>query len=140
MVPVNYLAVLVAALLSMVLGSLWYGPVFGKPWMKMVGMSKGCMKDMKPGDMGKLYGIQFVGSLFMAFILAHALVFASAYLGESGVSAGLQTGFWNWLGFVAPVTLTSVLWEGKSWKLWLLNNGYYLTLLCMMGVLLALWV
>ncbi|HKB88336.1 MAG TPA: DUF1761 domain-containing protein [Patescibacteria group bacterium] len=140
MVPVNYLAILVAALLSMVLGSLWYGPIFGKPWMKMMGMSKESMKGMKSGDMAKLYGIQFIGSLFMAFILAHALVFASSYLHESGISAGLQTGFWNWLGFIAPITLGSVLWEGKSWKLWLLNNGYYLTLLCMMGVLLALWV
>lgn len=139
MVPVNYLAIVVAAVLSMVIGSVWFGPLFGKPWMKLMGMSKESMKDMKPQAMMKLYGIQFVGSLFMAFVLAHSLVFAKAYLGESGISAGLQTGFWNWAGFVAPVTLTSVLWEGKSWKLWLLNNGYYLVLLCSMGVLLALW-
>lgn len=140
MVPINYLAVLASALLSMVVGSIWFGPLFGKPWMKLMGFGKEGMKNMKPNDMMKLYGIQLIGSLFMAFVLAHSLIFAKTYLGETGVSAGLQTGFWNWAGFVAPVTLGSVLWEGKSWKLWLLNNGYYLFLLLCMGVLLSLWV
>lgn len=139
MVPVNYLAIFVAALLSMVLGSLWYGPIFGRTWMKMMGMNKESMKGISSSEMGKLYGIQFIGSLLMAFVLSHALVFAKAYLGSTGVSAGFQTGFWNWLGFAAPVTLTTVLWEGKPWKLWLLNNGYYLTLLVMMGIVLSVW-
>jgi hypothetical protein len=142
MVPVNYLAVLGATLLSVVIGSLWYGPIFGKTWTKLMGWTKA---DMAKGaadknEMTKSYGIQFVGSFFMAFVLSHALVFASTYLETSGVSAGIQTGFWNWLGFVAPVTLTSVLWEGKPWKLWLINNGYNLVTLCAMGVLLSLWV
>lgn len=139
-VPINYMAVLAATLLSMVIGSLWFGALFGKQWMKMMGMKQSDMKGMGQGDMAKLYGIQFVGSLLMSFVLAHALVFASAYLHESGLSAGLQTGFWNWLGFIAPITVGSVLWEGKSWKLWLFNNAYYLITLCAMGVLLALWV
>lgn len=140
MVDVNYLAILVSALLSMVLGSIWYGPLFGKPWMKMMGITKESMKGMTSADMGKLYGIQFIGSLVMAFVLSHSLVYAKSYLGLSGLGVGIQTGFWTWLGFVAPVTLTSVLWEGKPWKLWLLNNCYYLALLVMMGIVLSLWV
>lgn len=140
MVPVNYLAVFAAALLSMVIGSIWYGPLFGKPWMKLMGKTKESMKGFKSSDMARLYGIQFVGSLVMAYVLSHLLTFAMNYLGTSGISAGVQTGFWTWLGLVAPVTLTSVLWEGKSWNLYLLNNGYYLLLLCSMGSLLALWI
>lgn len=140
MVPVNYLAVVGAAVLSMFLGFLWYGPLFGKPWMKLMGWTKESMKGMKSSDMSKMYGLQFIGSLVMAFVLAHALIFAAAYLHESGISAGLQTGFWNWLGFIAPVTVGGVLWERMPWKLWLLNNSYYLVSLCAMGVLLALWV
>ena len=126
MTEVNYLAVFVAALSSIVLGSLWYGPVFGKPWMKMMGMTKESMKGVSSSEMGKLYGIQFVGSLVMAFVLAK--------------TAGLLSPFWIWVGFVAPVTLTTVLWEGKPWKLWLLNNGYYLILLMLMSGVLTLWV
>ena len=44
-----------------------------------------------------------------------------------------------WLGFIAPVTLGSVLWEMKSWKLWILNNAYYLVVLVVMGLIFTLW-
>lgn len=141
-VPVNCWAVLLCAVVSMVLGTLWYGPLFGKPWMKMMGISQaemeaGKKKGMK--GMGKSYSLMFVGSLVMAFVLQHSLIFASAYLNISGVSAGLQAGFWSWLGFIAPVTLGSVLWEKKPWKLWALNNGYQLVFLLISGAILATW-
>ncbi len=93
----------------------------------------------KGQGMGKSYAIAFVGSLVMSYVLAHALVFTSAYFKMSGMPAGLMCGFWNWLGFVAPVTLGTVLWEGKPWKLWVLTNSYYLASLLFMGVILAFW-
>ena len=136
-VPLNYLAIVIAAIASMVLGFLWYGPIFGKQWMKEMGFSKEKMDQSKKAGMTKSYALMAVGSLVMSFVLANALVFASTYLKASGVFAGLMVGFWNWLGFVAPVTLGSVLWEGKSWKLWFLNNGYYLVTLSVMGAILA---
>ena len=138
-IPINYLAVGGAAIASMVIGFLWYGPLFGKMWMALSGITQEQIAASKKKGMTKQYALMFVGSLVMAYVLAHALVFASAYLKTSGVSAGLMAGFWNWLGFVAPVTLGSVLWEGKSPKLWILNNGYYLVSLLLMGVILALW-
>lgn len=139
MVPVNFLAVLVAAVVSMVLGTLWYGPLFGKPWMKLMDWTKAEIAAGKKKSMGGMYALQLIGSLLMAYVLAHALVFASTYQQVTGISAGLMVGFWNWLGFIAPVTLGTVLWEGKSWKLWILNNGYYLVTLCSMGLVLAWW-
>lgn len=135
MVPLNYLAVVVAALVPMVLGFLWYGPLFGKEWARLSGVS---LESMKNGPKTN-YLIMFVGALGMSFVLAHTLIFASAYLNESGITAGLQTGFWNWLGFIVPVTLGVVLWEGKAWKLWVINTSYYLIALCTMGVILSLW-
>lgn len=138
MIPeVNYLAVAAAALSSMILGSLWYGPLFGKLWIKLSGHKPD--KDAKD-KMGMLYGIAAVGSLVQAYILSHTLTFASTYMGTSGISAGLSCGFWMWLGFVATVTLGNVLWYGQSWKLWFLTNAYYLTSLLIMGAILALWV
>ena len=138
-VPVNYLAVLASGVASMILGYLWYGPLFGKMWIALSGMSPDKIEAAKAKGMTTSYALMFVGSLVMAYILSHALVFAASFLGTEGVNAGLMTGFWNWLGFIAPVTLGSVLWEGKSWKLWLLNNAYYLVLLLIMGVILAVW-
>lgn len=141
-VYINYLAVVVAAIANMILGFLWYGPLFGKTWTQLMGWTPEQMeagKQAMKSQMWKTYSIQFVGSLVMAYVLAHSLTFASAYLGVYGISAGLMAGFWSWLGFVAPVTLGSVLWEGKSWKLWFLMNGYYVVALMVMGSILAVW-
>ena len=125
----------------MVLGYLWYGPLFGKQWSRLMGWSDETMREMQQkGNMAKSYGIMALGALVMSFVLSHSLVFASAYLHESGVWAGLQTGFWNWLGFIVPVSFGGVLWEGKPWTLWMINAGYYLVGLLLIGVLLAVWV
>ncbi len=140
MVNVNYLAILVSAIASMILGYIWYGPLFGKQWISLSGLSREQLDSQKAKGRGKSYALMFVGSLVMAFVLSHTLIFAMDFLGTEGISAGLQTGFWNWLGFVAPVTLGSVLWDGKPWKLWVLNNAYNLLSLLVMGVILALWV
>lgn len=140
-VDINYWAVLVAAIASMVIGFLWYGVLFGKIWTRMMGWDPNDtarMEAMKK-EANKGYTLQFIGSLVMAYVLAHALVFASAYSNTTGFNAGLMVGFWNWLGFIAPVTLGSVLWEGKSWNLWVLNNGHNLLSLVVMGVILAVW-
>ena len=138
-VPINYLAVFVAALVNMVIGSIWYGPLLGKAWMKEIGMKPMKMTDKVKKQMMYQYSLMFVGSLFMSWVLANAVIFANAYMHMEGVWAGALTGFFNWLGFVAPVTLGSVLWEGKSWKMWCINNGYYLITLVAMGKILAMW-
>ena len=143
MVPINYLAVLASAVVMMVLGGLWYGPLFGKKWIALMGFDQHKVADMRAKGMEamwKSYAMMALGSLVMSFVLAHALVFAGTYLNVSDVSAGLQAAFWNWLGFIVPVTLGTVLWEGKPWTLWVLNAGYYLVGLLAIGVLLSVWV
>lgn len=137
-VPINYLAVLAAAIANMALGFLWYGLLFNKPWVTLMGWTPEETETAKAKGK-RSYALAALGSLVMAYVLAHSLVFATAYLHAEGVSAGLTAGFWNWLGFVAPVTLGIVLWEGKPWKLWLLNTSYWLVSLLIMGVILALW-
>lgn len=136
-IPVNWLAILVAAVISMVIGFLWYSPsLFGNQWIKLSGFTK---EKMKGSTMGKIYGISFVVSLVTAFILTHALVFAGSFLGTKGVNLGLMTGFWNWLGFIMPVQLTGWLFERKPFNLFLINTGYQLASLVGMGIVLALW-
>ncbi len=138
-IPINYLAVFAAAVVSMIVGSLWYGPLFGKPWMKEMGFKSTKMSDAMKQGMAKSYGLMFVGSLLMAYVLANELVFSGNFMQTSGLSVGLTGGFFNWLGFVAPVSLGTVLWDGKSWKLWFMNSGYYLVSLLLMGSLLSVW-
>ena len=139
MVPINYLAVLLNVVIAMALGFLWYGPIFGKKWIASVGWTEAQVQEAMKKSMGKSYAPMALSALIMSFVLSHSLIFASAYLGESGVPAGLMTGFWNWIGFVAPVLVGAVVWEGKSWAWWCITSGYYLVLLCLMGIVLALW-
>lgn len=139
MIPINYLAVLVAAVATMVVGFLWYGPLFGKKWMALSGITTADINKSKAKGMGRSYAIAFLGSLLMAYVLYYFVFFANAYFDKWGPLAGAASGFWAWVGFVIPLTLSSVLWEGKSWTLWFLNIFYYLTVLLIMGATLSSW-
>jgi hypothetical protein len=130
---VNYLAVLVAAIVSFVVGFLWYSPaLFGKVWMKLMGIKKEPSKE----GMGKSMAIGFVGTLVTAYVLAYL----SGMLGYVTAGSGAMLGFLAWLGFVGTTTLGGVLWENKPWGLWLLNNGHSLVGLLIMGGILGAWV
>lgn len=139
MVPVNYLAVFVAAVASIVLGFLWYGPLFGKPWMKIMGFTTADMEKAKKQGMGKTYFLMTAGSLVMAFVLSHVVVFSAAYLKSTPLMTGIMTGFWMWLGFLATTQIDEQLWGNKPWKLYAINTGYRLVSLVAMGVILSLW-
>ena len=125
---INLVAVLVGAIASMVIGMIWYGPLFGKTWMNLMGINKSKMKDAT-----KSYLIQFVGAIVMVYVLAHFV----QYAGAKDIIGGLQTGFWIWLGFIATVGLGSILWDGKPLELYLINMGYHLVTLLIVGTILA---
>lgn len=130
---INYLAVLVAAVAGMIVGALWYSPLlFGKIWMKASKLSE---KDMKKAHMGRAYALAFLGSLVTAYVLAHFV----DYLEVSTVGGALTAAFWIWLGFFVTTSLSSVLWEGKPWSLYVLNIAHYLVSLSVMAVILGLW-
>jgi hypothetical protein len=134
-VDINYFAVLVAAIVANVIGAIWYGPLFGKLWMKLMGFTKKDIDKAKKKGMGKSYLLMFVGSLVMAYVLAYFVGILSA----STAMGGFQVGFWLWLGLIVPVLLSSVLWEGKPGKLYILNIAYWLVTLEVMGAILAVW-
>ncbi|MBI2666537.1 DUF1761 domain-containing protein [Candidatus Woesearchaeota archaeon] len=134
---INYLAVLVAAVASYALGALWYSPVlFEKLWMQLSGLSETKLKEMKEKtDMKKSYAFGFVGTLVSAVVLAYLIEMAQWTSALQGVLLGVLV----WLGFVVTVELGSVLWENKSWKLFLLQTGHNLVSLVVMGLVLGLW-
>ncbi|HEV3244948.1 MAG TPA: DUF1761 domain-containing protein [Candidatus Paceibacterota bacterium] len=139
MIPVNFWAVLVSAILSMVIGYLWYGPLLGKQWVASMGWSEAQVQErMKSGSMWS-YLWMFIGAFIMAFVLAHAIIFAESFLGFGGWQAGVAIGFANWVGFVAPSSISGVLFEGKPWKWWFIAAGFWLVTLVVMGIVLAVW-
>ncbi len=137
-IDVNYLAVFIAGIISMITGFAWYSPfLFGKPWMKVMGYTSGSMKEAQKA-MGKLYGLSFVLTLVTAFVLAHVMSLSKAFYGTSEVSTGLSTAFWMWLGFVMPVQMTGVMFAKEKWPLFGINTGYQLVSMLLMGLTMGL--
>ncbi len=135
-VEVNVWAVLVSAIVVWILGSLWYSPIlFGKMWMKLSGFKESDMRKAKKKGMIKEYIIMLVGSFITAYVLAHFV----SYTNSTTILDGGVLGAWLWIGFIAPIALGMVLWEGKPVKLYLINTGYYLVSLVIMGAILASW-
>ncbi len=130
-VDINYLAVIAAALVNMVIGSVWYSPaLFAKQWVKLTGRK---MEDMKGSGSG--YTIAAVGALVQSWILAHFL----HYAGATTVSKGAMIGFWLWVGFVAVTMGVNTVFAGRRKKLWAIDAGYFLAVLVINGALLAVW-
>ena len=134
----NWLAILVAAVATMIVGFLWYSPLlFAKPWMREMGYDpndKAKTQEMQKSA-GPAYAGSFVASLLSAFTLALIL----HGLRADSLHDGLMTGFHVWLGFVATVQFTGALFTRQSMKLFAINTGYQLACYSVMSVILVLW-
>lgn len=136
-VNINYWAVLVSSIVGMIIGAVWYSPLlFGKAWMKLMNFDKKKLNETKKKGMGKSYLIMFIALLLMSYILADFV----DYVGATTVRGALQLALWLWLGFFVTTMISSVLWEGKSTKLYLINVFHYLVVLGVMSIILSLWV
>ena len=129
--PINYLAVLVAAVVKSAIGMVWYAPaVFGTAWIKLAGLGQPSKKGM-----WRAVATDFAANFVMAFVLVHAI----HYAGANSWTHGAIVGFFNWLGFIAAGTLGMVTFEKRPWNLYVINNGYQLASLLVMGAILAVW-
>ncbi len=133
---VNYIAVIVAAVLNTAIGAFWYSPAaFGKQWMKLANVTEKEMQAAKKRGMGKTYAVAFIATLVMSYVLAVMVSLANAATFVSGAIVG----FWLWLGFIATVMLNPVLWQNKPVKLYVLGIAHYLVVLVITGGVLAVW-
>ncbi len=140
-IHINYLAVLVAAVVYFFIGFLWYSVLFMKPYVKEMGLDKLNKKEHEAAKkrMGRSMAINFVANLLAAYCLAHLVLSGSSFYHTVSVTAGLQSGFWVFLGFIATSSLNRVIWGTDSLKLYLINSSYFLVSFLSMGAILALW-
>lgn len=135
---VNYWAVAAGAVLSMILGAIWYGPLFGKKWMEIVGVDPADQEARKKmqKSAGPLYGIQFVLVLFQISVLAYMVA-------DAQTDGGLERALWIWAAFVIPTLAGAVMWTNEAgklkWARFLIQGGYHLLLFVMFGLLLQFW-
>ena len=129
--PFNVWAVLVAALSTLLIGGLWYSPaLFGKAWMRENGFTE---ESMKGANMTRIFGLAFLLGIVAAINLA-------MFMGpENNPAMGAMWGFLAGFGWVATFVGTHYLFERRSLKLFLINAGYSIVALTVMGVILAAW-
>ena len=136
---INWLAVLVCVVVSMVSGALWYNPkTFFPIWWKGIGKTE---KDT-PGtsNMNTTWILTILSSFVQAVAMA-LMVNAMGGMMTGGVSAasGAGTGFMLWLGFVAPTYLVNKLFAGHSLKIWAIEAGNHLVNFVLFGAILGAW-
>lgn len=136
-ISINYLAVILAAVASMVVGAAWYSTkLFGVPWMKLTGVD--INKSMTAADNVRMYGLTIIASLIMAYVLAYVTFLSNNFFGASYLESALNSAFWLWLGFTAVRFLTHDLFEGRPAKLTLLNAGNELATVVVMALVIGI--
>ena len=91
---INYPAVIVAAVVHFMIGGLWYGLIFGNKFLEIIEWTPAQLAQVQAQSHWSQYATAFVTSLVMVYILAHFV----QYTGAKGVTGGMQTAFWLWLG------------------------------------------
>ena len=134
----NWLAILVAAISTMIVGFVWYSPLlFAKPWMREMGYDPN--DKAKTQEMQKSAGPAYAGSFVASLISAFTLALILHGLNAQGLDFGLMVSFHVWLGFVATVQFTGALFMKQSMKLFAINTGYQLICYLVMGAILTAW-
>lgn len=129
---INYITVLVSMIAVQAFGFLWYGKLFGKPWMKLAHIDP---KKTKKEDMQKAMAGSAIFSLIMVYALA---VVISAFSANSPVTGAL-IGLFLGLGFVVTTIGTNYLYEARSMKLFNISAGYHIASLILAGAILGMW-
>lgn len=135
---INYSVFAGAAILSMIVGAVWYGPLFGKKWMEIIGATGVDVEKRK--EMQKrampLYGIQFALTVLQLYILDH---FVKGWTEVNGIENAL----WIWLGVVMPTVAGSAMWNNNptrvKWAQFLIQAGYQLVMFIIFGYMLDMW-
>lgn len=139
MIEVNYLLVVILGVVSMALGAVWYGPLFGRAWCKLNGVNPDNaveVKRMQQG-MGIVYLLQFVLTTFMVFVVYVYTKPAADVMHE------VAGAVWLWAGIVIPVLAMSIMWSSESpkqqRKRFMIQAGYLLLLYIIIGFSVMTW-
>ena len=129
---VNWAAVVVSAVVYWVLGALWYGFLFAKPYVALEHLTD---EQMKAAPQVWPYIVTFLLNLLIAFVLAQICIWRNANTASRGASAGILM----WIGFIGPVTFMTYMFEMRPMELFAINQFYSLVGLFLMGLIIGGW-
>ncbi len=124
----NWLGIIIAAVVNLILGSFWYSPyLFGKAWV-----------DANKFDMKSLVGtpLHYVGALIVSLLTAWVLDILLHHFNITSYSVGASVAFWIWLGFIATSHFSGVLWAKRPLKSYIIDTIFSLVSLLVMSMIL----
>jgi hypothetical protein len=125
----NWLGILVAAVMNMVVGFLWYSKwAFAPTWTKLAKIEGSSFSEGK---------FALAGAFGCSFVIAFFLDLFEAHMGVTTVADGMRVGLYAWAGFVATTQISSVLWLKKSFRMFLIDTGVKLLSFVIMGGILG---
>ena len=131
---VNYLAVIAAIAVNMIVGAVWYSPLlFARPWMAANGFTEEQIKAQGSATRG--YIVSVIASVVIAFAIALFAQAAGAVAAIDGLLLGLAAG----VGFVATTSAANYIFEDRPLKLYLINAGYPVVSFTLIGLLIGAW-
>lgn len=157
---VNFLALLVAAVSTLLVGFIWYHPkVFGKIWMKEADMTE---EKMKGSNMALIFGMAIFYAFLISFVLQFLVIHQWGAMGMIGgqpetakpsytafmtdygsvfrtFKHGMLHGFIAGLFLALPIIGTNALFEKKSWKYTLVSGGFWIVCFMIMGGIICAW-
>jgi hypothetical protein len=135
-VNVNWIAIILAAISTMIVGSLWYGPLFGKMWTRLAKVKTD--PNFTGGKMAFMYIKAFLASMVTAIILAYAIAVTHLASSNSYFMNALSVGILLWFGFTAARIFMHDLFEGRRQKLTALNIMHEFVTIVIMSIIIGL--
>ena len=130
---VNYWAVLVAAVATMVIVSIYYMPaVAGRAWMKAIGKTE---EEIRAANRPILFVIAAVLSMIQASVLSAVIGWADAHTLVGGGLVGLVL----WIGMAVPMVSVTFLFEGRKLANHVISGIYFLVALVVTGAIIGAW-
>jgi glucan phosphoethanolaminetransferase (alkaline phosphatase superfamily) len=121
--------IVISAAAQCFLGALWYGVIFKRSWMKLIGLAR----DEKPKYQGIGVVATFIGCFLLSFVLAYILGWAGPTTATDGVAIGIVC----WFGFMGPPLLVQHVFENRPANLLAINACYWLVAMALGGAIMA---
>lgn len=129
----NYVHIAVATLAYFAAGALWFGPLFGKQWIRLTGLSAPTEEDKR--KMPQMFAVTFV----LSFVLTLSIACVLHFVQPSSVAGALKVGLLAGGGFVFCSSAMNYMYAKRPLGLTLIDAGYHTVALCLVSVILTLW-
>ena len=130
---INHLAVLVSFVWLQVLGFLWYGPLFGEPWMEMVGIDMAVVEANPPG------AAIWISNIIATIIPVYILAWLFTKLNVDSAGAGALYGFLIGFGFNLLPTMAGNMFAMMPYGLAWITGGFEIVGWAVTGIILGAW-